>query len=96
MSVDTTSTGERACVVVPGTPEYRKPLAGIVEAASARDLTDENPFEQIELLRNAGFGALRLPASIGGGGLSIRELFSVIIDLAEADPIVAHILRTHY
>ncbi|MGC0366061.1 alkylation response protein AidB-like acyl-CoA dehydrogenase [Rhodococcus sp. 27YEA15] len=91
-----TSTVEQARVVVPGTPEYRQLLASIAEGASARDLADENPFEQIELLRSAGFGALRLPASIGGGGLSIRELFSVIIDLAEADPIVAHILRTHY
>ena len=82
--------------VVPGSAEYRNLLAAIAAGASERDLNDTNPFDQIDVLRKAGFGALRLPVSIGGGGLSIRELFGVIIDVAEADPIVAHILRTHY
>lgn len=91
-----TSTVETVGVVVPGSPEYRELLASVGENASARDLNDTNPFEQIEALRRAGFGTLRLPASIGGGGLTVRQLFGVIIDLAEADPIVAHILRTHY
>ena len=87
---------QAAGVVVPGSAEYRELLASIAEGASARDLDDTNPFDQIDALRSAGFGALRLPTSVGGGGLTIRELFAVIIDVAEADPIVAHILRTHY
>lgn len=91
-----TSTATTVGVVVPGSPEYRQLLASIAEGASARDIDDTNPFEQIDALRWAGFGTLRLPKAIGGAGLSVRELFGVIIDLAEADPIVAHILRTHY
>ncbi|MFC8178162.1 MULTISPECIES: acyl-CoA dehydrogenase [Nocardiaceae] len=91
-----TSTVESVGVVEPGSPEYRELLASIAEGASARDLADENPHQQIDALRRAGFGALRLPKDIGGAGLTVRETFGVIIDLAEADPIVAHILRTHY
>lgn len=64
--------------------------------ASLRDLQDENPFAAIELIRASRFGALRVPATLGGGGLSIRELFAKLIDLAEADPVVVHILRTHF
>ncbi|OZC49896.1 acyl-CoA dehydrogenase [Rhodococcus sp. RS1C4] len=91
-----TSTVESVGVVEPGSPRYRELLASIAEGASARDLADENPHQQIDALRRAGFGALRLPKEIGGAGLTVRETFGVIIDLAEADPIVAHILRTHY
>lgn len=91
-----TSIAPTIGVVEPGSPAYRDLLASIAEGASARDLADENPHQQIEQLRRAGFGTLRLPKAIGGGGLSVRELFGVIVDLAEADPIVAHILRTHY
>jgi alkylation response protein AidB-like acyl-CoA dehydrogenase len=39
---------------------------------------------------------LSLPESEGGPGCSIRELLGFVTDLAEADPIVAHVLRTHY
>ena len=39
---------------------------------------------------------MRLPTDLGGPGLSVRQLFSAIIDVAHADPIVAHIFRTHF
>ena len=41
-------------------------------------------------------GALRVPAELGGGGCSIRELFETVIELAAADPDVSHSLRNHF
>jgi alkylation response protein AidB-like acyl-CoA dehydrogenase len=82
--------------VLPGTDEFATLLADIAAGAKDRDLNDENPFDQVAALKRAGFGTLRLPADYGGPGLSVRQLFSAIIDVAQADPIVAHIFRTHF
>jgi alkylation response protein AidB-like acyl-CoA dehydrogenase len=82
--------------VLPGTPEWTALLARVGEGARERDLNDENPFDQVDALKQAGFGTLRLPSSLGGPGLSVPELFAAVIDVARADPIVAHIFRTHF
>jgi len=58
--------------------------------------TKENPSYAMELIRASGLGAIQLPAEYGGSSASIRDLLSVVIRLAEADPDVAHILRFHY
>ncbi|TDU31936.1 alkylation response protein AidB-like acyl-CoA dehydrogenase [Panacagrimonas perspica] len=71
-------------------------LREIAREAGRRELNDENPFEAIDLVRAARIGALRLPIALGGAGYSVREMFAAVIDLAEADPVVAHIIRTHY
>ncbi|MET0899782.1 MAG: acyl-CoA dehydrogenase family protein [Mycobacterium sp.] len=81
---------------LPGTEAFTALLADIGAGAKDRDLHDENPFDQVTRLTRAGFGTLRLPADFGGPGLSVRELFSAVIDVAHADPIVAHIFRTHF
>ncbi|MBA4536584.1 acyl-CoA dehydrogenase [Bacillus aquiflavi] len=57
---------------------------------------EERPYYAIELIKESRLSALRLPVELGGGGASIRELFYVLIRLAEADPDVAHSLRYHY
>jgi len=82
--------------LLPGTDAFAAILADIAAGAKDRDLNDENPFDQVSALKRAGFGTLRLPAEFGGPGLSVRELFSAVIDVAQADPIVAHIFRTHF
>lgn len=82
--------------LLPGTPEFTDLLARIRSGAKDRDLNDENPFDQVNALKRAGFGTLRLPAELGGANFSVRQLFSTIIDVAAADPIVAHIFRTHF
>jgi alkylation response protein AidB-like acyl-CoA dehydrogenase len=82
--------------MLPGTDELASLLADIAAGAKDRDLNDENPFEQVNALKRAGFGALRLPKELGGPGLTVRQLFSAVIDVAHADPIVAHIFRTHF
>jgi alkylation response protein AidB-like acyl-CoA dehydrogenase len=82
--------------ILPGTDEFASLLAGIAAGAKDRDLNDENPFEQVNALKRTGFGALRLPEELGGPGFTVRQLFSAVIDVAHADPIVAHILRAHF
>ncbi|UUO03027.1 acyl-CoA dehydrogenase family protein [Mycolicibacterium novocastrense] len=80
----------------PGTPEWTQLLARISAGASDRDLNDENPFDAVAALKHAGFGTLRLPVEAGGAGFTVPQLFSAVIDVAHADPIVAHIFRTHF
>jgi alkylation response protein AidB-like acyl-CoA dehydrogenase len=81
--------------MLPGSDELAGLLAKIAAGAKDRDLNDENPFEQVGALKRAGFGTLRVPEELGGAGFTVRQLFSAVIDVAHADPIVAHIFRTH-
>jgi alkylation response protein AidB-like acyl-CoA dehydrogenase len=74
----------------------RDVLAQIAEGAVQREIDNINPFEQVRILADSGYGALRLPVELGGSGLSVREFFSAVIDLGAADPTVAHIFRAHY
>ncbi|MEJ2866822.1 acyl-CoA dehydrogenase family protein [Actinomycetospora sp. OC33-EN08] len=77
-------------VVRLGSPELAQLLASIGEGAAQRERDDVSPFDQVAAVADAGLGALPLT------GGSIRDLLRFVIDLAEADPIVAHVLRTHY
>lgn len=90
------TTADLPTRALPGTPEWTQLLARIAEGASDRDLNDENPFDAVAALKNAGFGTLRLPPGAGGAGFTVPQLFSAVIDVAHADPIVAHIFRTHF
>jgi alkylation response protein AidB-like acyl-CoA dehydrogenase len=90
------TTLENPAHLLPNTPEFAVLLAEIAAGARDRDLRDENPFDQVAALKRAGFGALRLPKELGGAGLSVPELFATVIDVAQADPIVAHIFRAHF
>lgn len=82
--------------ILPGTPEWKDLLSSIGSGSRDRDLNDENPFDQVAALKRAAFGTLRLPVEFGGAGLSVPQLFSAVIDVAQADPIVAHIFRAHF
>ena len=90
------TTVENTNRILPGSPEWTELLARIGEGAKDRDLNDENPFDQVTALKRAGFGTLRLPVELGGAGYTVPQLFSAVIDVARADPIVAHIFRTHF
>ncbi|ART68793.1 acyl-CoA dehydrogenase [Mycobacterium dioxanotrophicus] len=90
------TTLENPTRILPGTPAWTELLAKVAAGAKDRDLNDENPFDQVAALKRAGFGTLRLPESLGGSGLTVPQLFSAVIDVAQADPIVAHIFRTHF
>ncbi len=71
-------------------------LEEIAAGAVHRELERELPFEPVRKLDEAGFGALRVPAEYGGPGLSIEELITELIRLAEADSNVAHLYRGHF
>lgn len=79
-------------------PDFNLLLNKIAQDAKERRNagSEARPYYAIDLIRQARLGALRLPVELGGGGASIRDVFDVIIRLAEADPDVAHSLRFHY
>lgn len=81
---------------LPDTTTWTGLLADIAAGAKDRDLDDVNPFDQVAALKRAGFGTLRLPTELGGAGVTVPQLFSAVIDVARADPVVAHIFRTHF
>ncbi|GAA1930898.1 acyl-CoA dehydrogenase family protein [Nocardioides lentus] len=103
MSIDASPTRARGATsarpvrpVRPGSPELTALLAEIAVGADVRDRDLVAPHEQVARVREAGLGRLRVPVAEGGAGASLREFFATLIDLAEADSNVAHILRTHY
>ncbi|AHW63173.1 acyl-CoA dehydrogenase family protein [Corynebacterium glyciniphilum] len=71
-------------------------FARISEDAADRDNRRELPTEAIALLRNAGFGTVRVPVDRGGFGATLRQTFSLLIDLAAADPNLTQALRVHF
>lgn len=71
-------------------------FADIATGEAERERERILPHKQIDLIRKARLGALRLPTEAGGGGSTIRELFGAVIRLAEADANAAHILRNHF
>lgn len=73
-------------------PIFQRIAAGAVEREQSRSL----PFEPIQWLKEAGFGALRVPIEYGGDGASLPQLFELLIELAEADSNVLQALRGHF
>ncbi|MGY3595260.1 alkylation response protein AidB-like acyl-CoA dehydrogenase [Bradyrhizobium sp. USDA 4341] len=77
-------------------PDIDALLSRIAEGAAHRERERILPFAEVDLIRKARLGALRLPADVGGAGASIRTLFELVIRLGAADANVAHILRNHF
>lgn len=71
-------------------------LAQIAAGAAGRDRERQHPHAAIDAVRRARLGAVRLPLGPGGAGCTVPELFRLVVRLAEADPNVAQILRSHY
>lgn len=65
--------------------KYRPIFARIAAGALDREQARELPFEQIGWLKEAGFGAARIPAEFGGDGLNWEEFTQLLIELAAAD-----------
>ncbi|WP_072804169.1 acyl-CoA dehydrogenase family protein [Rhodococcoides yunnanense] len=80
----------------PRTDGLDKILAAIASDAVHHDRDLVRPDTAVAALKNAGFGALRVPARFGGAGLSLPEVFRKVIALGAADPSVAHIYRNHF
>jgi alkylation response protein AidB-like acyl-CoA dehydrogenase len=75
---------------------YRPAFERIRQTALARELDRRLPIEEIAQLKQAGFGALRVPERHGGAGLSLPEFFAILIELSEADSNVTQSLRAHF
>jgi len=71
-------------------------FAEIAAGAEQRERERVAPFEQVDLLRRAGFGALRLAVADGGTGATMRELFEAVTALSHADSNLGHLLRAHF
>jgi alkylation response protein AidB-like acyl-CoA dehydrogenase len=82
--------------LLPRALELQQLFDHIAEDEPERERERILPFDVIDLIRRARLGALRIPITAGGSGSTQRELFEVVIRLAEADANVAHILRNHF
>ena len=75
---------------------FRPIFARIAEGAVERERTRTLPYEQIVWLKEAGFGAVRVPLEFGGAAASLPQLVQLLIELAEADSALPQALRGHF
>ncbi len=73
-------------------PIFHRIAEGAVERERGRTL----PYEQVAWLKEAGFGAVRVPIEHGGAGASLPQLIQLLIELAEADSALPQALRGHF
>ncbi|NYD67629.1 acyl-CoA dehydrogenase family protein [Agromyces atrinae] len=72
-------------------PVFAQIATGTVE----REREHRLPFDEVRALKDAGFGALRVPVEFGGDGLSIAEVAELLVELATADSNLPQIFRGH-
>lgn len=75
---------------------FRPIFRRIATDALHREANRILPYEPILWLKEAGFGALRIPQAFGGLGSTLPDLFGLLIELAEADSNVPQALRAHF
>jgi alkylation response protein AidB-like acyl-CoA dehydrogenase len=75
---------------------FRPIFARIAERAAEREHVRELPFDAVGWLRDARFGALRVPVEYGGFGATLEQFFDLLIELAEADSNLPNIFRAHF
>lgn len=68
----------------------------IAVGAVQREIDRRLPYEEVGWLRAVKFGALRVPVEFGGYGVSVRQLFGLLIDLAAAESNLPQALRVHF
>ncbi|WP_082620947.1 acyl-CoA dehydrogenase family protein [Nocardioides sp. Soil796] len=73
-------------------PLFEKISGGVIE----RERDGTLPSEQVDWLKEAGYGALRVPVEHGGAGLGWPELTQLWIDLAAVDNNLPQALRGHF
>lgn len=75
---------------------FRPVFDRIREGAVEQELNRTLPHEPIGWLKDARFGALRVPEKEGGFGASLPQLFALLIELSHADSNVTQALRAHF
>jgi alkylation response protein AidB-like acyl-CoA dehydrogenase len=78
------------------TARFRPIFERIATTALEREQQRSLPHEEVNLLRAAGFGALRIPRKYGGIGATLPQFFALLLELATADSNVSHLLRGHF
>ncbi len=90
-SIDAKSTTDSDLDAIFG-PIFERIAQGAVE----REIDRRLPFEEVAWLREAKFGALRVPVEFGGYGVTVRQLFRLLIELAAAESNLPQALRVHF
>lgn len=75
---------------------FRPIFARIAEGAEQRERERSLPVEPLRWLKEAGFGAVRVPQAYGGDGASLPQLVRLLIELATADSNLTQALRGHF
>jgi alkylation response protein AidB-like acyl-CoA dehydrogenase len=70
--------------------------AKLAEGAVARDRDRILPYEEMELLSDAGLLAITVPKAYGGAGVSARTVARVIAALSRADGSIGQIPQNHF
>jgi hypothetical protein len=78
-------------LAAPFRPVFRR----IRTDAVVRDAERRLPFAELGWLKEAAFTTLRVPAELGGQGVTLPELFALLVELSAADPNITNILRPH-
>lgn len=71
-------------------------LAQITDGAVRRERERLLPYDEVRLLKEAGFTRLRVPVEYGGLGASLPQFFRLLIALARADSNLPQLLRGHF
>ncbi|KAA8735575.1 acyl-CoA dehydrogenase family protein [Acinetobacter qingfengensis] len=76
--------------------QFRPVFEKIAATALQREQQRQLPYEPIQWLKDAGFGAVRIPVQYGGQGVSLPQLFQLLTELAKADSNLTQALRGHF
>ncbi|GKS76509.1 acyl-CoA dehydrogenase family protein [Acidovorax sp. SUPP950] len=76
--------------------KYRPIFARIQATALQREQQRQLGHDAIQWLKDARFGALRVPVEHGGDGATLPQLFQLLVELAEADSNIVQALRGHF
>lgn len=96
-SIVKTHVADKTSFSYANSPEFKAILEEIrIDAEQRRQAGGQAPFAIIEKLKTHKIGALRVPVEYGGKGITITELFKIIIEISHFDSDVAQILRSHY
>lgn len=76
--------------------KYRPVFARIQATALEREQQRQLGHEPVQWLKDARFGALRVPVEHGGDGATLPQLFQLLVELAEADSNIVQALRGHF
>jgi alkylation response protein AidB-like acyl-CoA dehydrogenase len=75
---------------------FRPVFNRIAEGSVARERGRILAHDAVSWLREAGFGAVRIPRAYGGLGSTLPQLFRLLLELGEADSNIAHLFRGHF